>query len=449
MLKPQVDFLIRWNKMNNKKTFGLINLGCRVNLFESTVIIDQMIKSDFSYVKDYKNADIVIINTCSVTSRADRKSRYFINKICNLKQHPILVVAGCYSQINANQIKEETNASIIIGNKYKNKIPELIKEYMQNKKQIVLIDNLFKETKMEEFPTFSFCENTRAVIKIQDGCNFMCSYCLIPFSRGRQRSLNHNTILASINELIKANFYEIILTGVNTAGYLDENNYTFFDLLKDINAIPGKFRVRISSIEPFQISKEIIDLITNNKQRWVQEFHLCLQSANDEILKVMNRKYTVKEFTELCDYIRFKNPLASITTDYIVGYGNETDEIFQDEINNLNKIHFSFMNIFPYSPRPNTAGTRKNIGIDNKIKFARTKQLQKLADEWTNTYLQNFIGKKVEVWFEHSTIKNTQVGHSQYFFKVYVDEANDLHGLRKDVKITKILADNKVYGEII
>ena len=230
MLKLQVDFLIRWNKMNNKKTFGLINLGCRVNLFESTVIIDQMIKSDFSYVKDYKNADIVIINTCSVTSRADRKSRYFINKICNLKQHPILVVAGCYSQINANQIKEETNASIIIGNKYKNKIPELIKEYMQNKKQIVLIDNLFKETKMEEFPTFSFCENTRAVIKIQDGCNFMCSYCLIPFSRGRQRSLNHNTILASINELIKANFYEIILTGVNTAGYLDENNYTFFDL---------------------------------------------------------------------------------------------------------------------------------------------------------------------------------------------------------------------------
>ena len=429
--------------MKTKKTFSCINLGCRVNLFEITAIIDQMINNGFEYVEDYKKSDICIINTCTVTSRADSKCRNMINRIAKLENNEVLVIMGCYSQINYQNLQGD----IILGNKYKNQLPELIYEFYETHKKIIKVDDLSQERAFEELPVYSFCENTRAVIKIQDGCDFMCSYCLIPFARGRQRSLEHKKILDTIVDLVNKGFYEIVLTGVNTAGYKDQD-YSFYDLLCDIDKLPGNFRVRISSIEPFQISKKIINLITKNQNRWVQEFHLCLQSANDEILKAMNRKYTIKQFIELCEYIRSKNPLASITTDYIVGYNNETDEIFDDCVNNLKIINFAYMNIFPYSVRQKTRGSFEKNQVDAKTKFARVNQIQKLADACTKKYLDCFINKTVNVWFEHSNSKEFQTGHSEYFFKVYVKTKKNLHDQLHKVLITKN-ENNKLFGKII
>ncbi len=428
---------------NQKKKFSCINLGCRVNLFESTAIIDQMIKNGFKFTKDYKKSNICIINTCTVTSRADSKCRNMINRA--RKYAKVLVIIGCYSQINSEY--STLHGDIILGNKFKKQLPKLINAFYKHKRQIVKVNNLSHEKEFEEFPVYSFCENTRAVIKIQDGCDFMCSYCLIPYARGRQRSLSHTKVLKTIKSLVSKNFYEIVLTGVNTAGYKDKN-YTFYDLLKDIDKLYGNFRVRISSIEPFQINKQIIDLITKNKSRWVQEFHLCLQSANDKILKSMNRKYTINQFYELCKYIRIKNPLASITTDYIVGYNNETDQIFKECVKNLKKINFSFINIFPYSVRKNTRGSFESNQIDTKTKFLRVKKISELANKCTKNYLNNFINKKVKVWFENSNLKNIQVGHSQYFFKVYVKTKKKLHNQLYDVLINRNV-DNKLFGRLV
>lgn len=431
--------------MKTKKTFSCINLGCRVNLFEITAIIDQLINNGFKYVKDYKKSDICIINTCTVTSRADSKCRNMINRICKLENNEVLVIMGCYSQINYQCINFQ--GDIILGNKYKNQLPKLINEFYKNHKQIIKVDDLSQERTFEKLPSYSFCENTRAVIKIQDGCDFMCSYCLIPFARGRQRSLDHKKILNTIIDLVNKGFYEIVLTGVNTAGYKDQN-YSFYDLLCDIDKLPGNFRIRISSIEPFQISKKIINLVTRNQNRWVQEFHLCLQSANDEILKAMNRKYTVKQFIELCNYIRLKNPLASITTDYIVGYNNETEKIFKDCIDNLKIIDFSYMNIFPYSIRQKTKGSFEKNQVETKTKFIRVKRIQSIADSCTKKYLDRFINKTVNVWFEHSNCKDIQSGHSEFFFKVYVRTKKNLHSQLLKVLITKN-ENNKLFGKII
>ena len=250
--------------MKTKKTFSCINLGCRVNLFEITAIIDQMINNGFEYVEDYKKSDIHIINTCPVTARAESKCRNMSNRIAKLENNEVLVIIGCYSQINYQYINLQ--GDIILGNKYKNQLPKLVNEFYKTHKKIIKVNDLSQERTFEELPVYSFCENTRAVIKIQDGCDFMCSYCLIPFARGRQRSLNHNKILDTIIDLANKGFYEIVLTGVNTAGYKDQD-YSFYDLLCDIDKLPGDFRVRISSIEPFQISKKIINLITKNQKR--------------------------------------------------------------------------------------------------------------------------------------------------------------------------------------
>ena len=244
------------------KSFSCINLGCRVNLFETTTIIDQMIKNGFVFNKDFKKTDICIINTCTVTARADRKCRNMISRA--RKYAKVLVIIGCYSQINAEYASYY--GDIVLGNKFKNQLPELIQNFYKYKKPIIKIDNLAQERNFEELPVYSFCENTRAVIKIQDGCDFMCSYCLIPYARGHQRSLDHHKVLNTVVDLVNKHFYEIVLTGVNTAGYKDKG-YNFYDLLKDIDKLPGDFRVRISSIEPFQITKQIINLITKNKNR--------------------------------------------------------------------------------------------------------------------------------------------------------------------------------------
>lgn len=427
------------------KTFYIINLGCRVNLYESISIAGQMINCGYKQVKNINNADICIINTCSVTSRADAKSRYFINKANNIKQINLIIVCGCFSQINYEKIIDK--AHIIIGNVYKSNITKLIDEYLKKQQKIIKIIEPNLITKYESFPSYSYDNNTKGFIKIQDGCDYMCSYCLIPFARGRQRSVSPEIVISTIEKLINEGIYEIVLTGVNTAGYKYEN-CSFYDLLKMINELPGDFRVRISSIEPFQISHEIIDLITSNKKRWVQEFHLCLQSAHNKILLSMNRKYTIEQFYELCKYIRTKNKLASISTDYIVGFNNETIDTFNYSIKWLNKIKFSFMNIFPYSQRTLTLSAKKNENVvDLKTKFIWTKRLQEYANKWTHEYLKKFINKIVTVYFEKSKNNTQPNGYCEYFFKVYVNTKTNLNKKVLPVKIIK-LEGNKLYGKI-
>jgi threonylcarbamoyladenosine tRNA methylthiotransferase MtaB len=363
-------------KINGKK-FTFVTLGCRVNLFESSSIIETMRKKGGIYVEHLEDAQIIVINTCAVTNKASSKSAYFVNKACRSPVSEFVVVCGCSSQHTPKQFQDE-KVKILIGSKFKSRIPELIEKC--DGQQIVMVDNLMCEEEFETFEQYEYSVNTRAYIKIQDGCDFFCSYCLIPFVRGKQRSLSDEIVVKTIENFRDHGFKEIVLTGVNTSGY-HYKDVDFLSLLKKVNEISGDFRIRVSSLEPFQINYKIIDLITENKSRFCQFFHLCLQSANNEILKSMNRKYTIQEFEDLVAYIRKKSPDASICTDYIVGYPTETEEIFNSSLEELEKISFSDMHIFQYSKRDQTPAAHLKSLVSDTVKKQRYKIVEKLCEK--------------------------------------------------------------------
>lgn len=430
-------------KIKNNLTFNLINLGCKVNLYESNIVQNELLRYGYQQSNSKLKADIFVINTCSVTNKADTKSLYFIRKTRKQNPNALIAVMGCFSQLNGEILKKE-NINIIIGNKHKNQLAQLIHNYQVN---IFKVENIGLEKEFENSSLNHLENNTRAFIKIQDGCNYMCSYCIIPYARGRQRSKSHELIIEEISLLVKNGYKEIVLTGVNTAGYGENTEYKFIDLLKDINKINGNFRVRISSLEPFQITNEIIDLITSYPQRWCQQWHICLQSANNKTLKNMNRKYTFEDFFNLINYIRSKNNNAAITTDYIVGFPDETECDFNEACRNLIKLNLFDAHIFKYSIRKNTPAAIMKNQISELTKTKRSKIIDDIINKSKKDFLKKFISCKLSVLFE-KPIKNENYGHSSEFIKVYVNSGINLKNQLLNVKIIKIYKDG-LFGEII
>lgn len=389
-----------------------------------------LVQVDFTQV-----ADIYIINTCTVTNTADAKSRNIINRAKKTNPKAIIIAAGCYIQTANDTEINKLGIDIIIGNKYKSDIYDLIHEFVNNNKPINKKENLMLEKKFEETSSSSFENRTRAFIKIQDGCNFMCSYCTIPFARGRQRSSNYQNIINQIIEFVKRGFKEIVLTGVNTAGY-QYDDIDFLGLLKKINDIPGKFRIRISSVEPFQISDEIIELIMTNPNRFCNHWHLCLQSGDDQILQAMNRKYTTSQFKILLDKIRSYNEDCFISTDLIVGFPTETLTAHNNSMRFIVNAPINYCHIFTYSKRKQTAAS-KLLDINGKIKHQRFLEADKLNKINFKNYLNRLIGKELEVIFE--TYQNgIYEGKSSEYAKVLLksDETNLLNEFVK-VKVVK------------
>ncbi len=430
--------------MNNLSSFAIYTLGCKVNLYESNTVRNQLLAEGLIEVPFTQKADIYIINTCSVTSRADSKSKNIINRPKRLNPNAIVIVMGCYSQTSAEECKN-LNVDIVIGNKHKNNIVDLIKEFNTKKQKLVRVENLMIEKEFEETKISSFKENTRAFIKIQDGCNFMCSYCIIPFSRGKQRSKSIQSIIDEINDLVDSGYKEIVLTGVNTAGYLDNEGNNFYQLLKLINDIQKDFRVRISSIEPFQISDDIIDLVTTNKNRFCQHWHLCLQSASDNVLDKMNRKYSFDEFLSIVNKIKSKSPDSTFTTDYIVGFPTESDADHLQSIENIKKINFFDMHVFPYSSRKGTAASQLKK-IEPQIMNKRFDEVEIARKEMQDNVLKSFINKELDVLFETEQNGYWQ-GHSSQYIKVLVKSKDNLKNKLLKVKINSKRLDFLV-GEI-
>lgn len=423
--------------MHQIHTFAIHTLGCKVNTYESEAMKNELISHGLLEVSFEQLADIYIINTCSVTNTADLKSRNIIRRANKINPNAIVIVAGCYSQTSSQEIKEKLKADIIIGNKYKNNIYQLINEHLSTRQQLVKIDNLLLEKDFEIISSTSFENRTRAFIKIQDGCNFMCSYCSIPFTRGKQRSGNLQDIIEQIKKYVQKGFKEIVLTGVNTAGYSDNKN-DFYSLLTAINKLEGDFRVRISSIEPFQITDEIIDIVMSNPKRFCNHWHLCLQSGSDQILNAMNRKYTINEFEILMNKIRKYNPLVSISTDYIVGFPTETNEFHNESLEFIKKVKFSFMHIFTFSKRKNTAASKLE-DIHGSIKKTRFNEISMIEKANKNIYLKSFINKNIEVLFEQY-INGVYCGKSSEYAEIlYKSDQEDLIGEVITLKVTNVL----------
>ncbi len=370
--------------------FAIHTFGCKVNIYESEYVINLLQQNNYQKEDFDKEADIYIINTCTVTNEADKKDRKLIHT--TRKKHPnsILIVMGCYSQLNPNEI----DADIVIGNKHKSKIVELIDKYLKTKSKIIFIEDITK-TNFEDMYINRFIEHTRAFVKIQDGCNAFCSYCTIPYARGGLRSKEFNKVISEVTNLVNNGYKEIVLTGIHTGRYGIDQNTNLEKLLTELLKIKGIFRIRLSSIEVNEITDGIINLIKTNPIM-AKHLHIPLQSGSNEILKSMNRLYNIEYFKKRINYIRKEIPNISITTDLIVGFPGETEKLFKETINTLNEIKFTKIHAFPYSKRTGTKAANMPNQIDGTIKKCRIKEIINIS----NKYELEFYKKNINLQYD-------------------------------------------------
>ena len=391
-----------------------ITLGCKVNTYESEYILSCFKDKGYEITNDI--ADIYIVNTCSVTNMSDAKSRKVIHRLVRENKDSVIVVMGC--MIEANKDIKLDGVSIIIGNKDKNKVVELVEDYLKNKKPKRLLYTDFDSTFEDMFITNM--TRHRAYVKIEDGCENFCSYCIIPYTRGRVRSKNPDTVIKEITSLVKNGYKEVVLTGIHTGHYGSDIDTTFPDLLKRIVKIDGLKRLRISSIEITELNDEFMDVFENNSVI-VSHLHIPLQAGSDKILSLMNRKYLTPYFLEKVKKIREIRPNINLTTDVIVGFPNETEEDFLDTINFCKKIKFSKIHVFPYSRRKGTKADLMDGQIKEQVKKERVKRLIEVSNNLEKEYLDKFISKNVLVLIEENK-DGYSIGHTDNYLKVVIPQ---------------------------
>lgn len=403
-------------------TFYTYTLGCKVNSYESSAVASKLMRDGFIYTKD--NPDVIIINTCSVTHVADQKSRQHIRKFKKLYPHAVIVAMGCYAQGNANFVKEECGADIVIGTSHRGEINELIKDYIKEKNPLSLVESNTRNYKYEELGIASYSENIRAYLKIQDGCDNFCSYCIVPYRRGKARSRDFDLVIKEANELVAKGYKEIVLTGIDVGMYGKDIGTSFSTLVEELVKIPDLFRLRISSVEESQIDDKLIELIANNP-KVAKHLHIPLQSGSDPILKRMCRKYTTEEFYNKLSKVKALLPNVCFTTDLIVGFPGESEEDFINSYNFIKKVGFNQIHVFPYSVREGTAAATFKDQIDPRIKNERVEKILKLSDELWDSYNKENDDKEVEVIIEKFDRKqNAFIGHSSNYLLIQIKNEN-------------------------
>lgn len=420
-------------------------LGCKVNSYESEAMIELFKQNDYEEVSFKDIADVYVINTCTVTNTGDSKSRQMIRKAIRKNPQAIICVVGCYSQIAPDEIKEIEGVSIILGTQFRNEIVDLVKQFQKDHKQIIKVKDVMRLKTFEDLNIDHF-SNTRAFLKIQDGCNNFCTYCIIPYARGRVRSRNPESVLKQAKELVDNGYYEIVLTGIHTAGYGEDlDHYSFYDLLVDLVKIEGLKRLRISSIETSQIPDEMVDLIASSNII-VDHLHVPLQSGCDATLKRMNRKYNCEEYYQKLSQIREKISDIVFTTDVIVGFPGETEEEFQQTYEFIKRVGFTQLHVFPYSPRKGTPAAKMNHQIDEKIKHERVNRLIALSHQLNENYAKSQIGKTLRVLFEKEE-NGYYIGHGDNYLLVKAKSSSQLIGKMRDVIIDAY--DEILIGRVI
>ena len=415
-------------------TVGICTLGCKVNLYESMYLTSRLREEGFE-IRDFSEVcDVYIINTCTVTNNSDAKSRKMIHSAKAKNPKACLVVCGCFVE-RANRDKNSnfdfSICNVVVGNSNKDKIPMYIKEFFKTGKNIVDLEDV-REASFTDMFINEASGKTRAFVKIQDGCENFCSYCIIPFVRGKCRSKAKDKVIFEITELVRRGYKEIVLTGIHTGNYGSDIGTNFASLLKEILTIPNLERVRISSIEITELDEEFFELLKNPKI--CNHLHIPLQSGSDKVLKLMNRKYDTKMFLNKIKRIRAIRPDISLTTDVIVGFPMEEDDDFLDCLKFIRKVNFSKVHVFPYSMRNGTkaAGMRQ---VDGKIKKERVQELLELSEDLERSYYESFIGKTEKVLIE-KVEEGIAYGHtSNYLYLKLVGDykENEIY----EIKISK------------
>ena len=413
------------------KTVAFITLGCKVNQYETNAMTQQFIEKGYEVVDHTKEADIYIVNTCTVTNMSDRKSRQMLRRVKELNKKAIVVACGCYAQVAKEELEKIEEINLVLGNNEKKDIVEHIEKYIKSKnteKQTipeVQTEDVMNQKEFVEFGDITFTEKTRAVIKIQDGCDRFCSYCIIPYARGRVRSRKPEHILSEIQKIAKEGIKEVVITGIHIASYGKDfkQEYQLIDLLEEMNGIEGIERIRLGSIEPLLITEEFVSRL-EKLSKICHQFHLSLQSGCDETLKRMNRRYTTEEFKDITKLLRKTFEDAILTTDIIVGFPGESEEEFEKTYAFLEEIKFYKMHVFKYSPRKGTKAAVMPNQIDGNKKEERSKRLIELSNKNEKTYNQQYIGKEVEVLFEEEKDGVWQGHTKNYILAHYKTEEN-------------------------
>ena len=396
--------------------FNIITFGCKVNQYESNMMKENMLSSNFFYTEDLSDANIIIVNTCSVTNVADKKCLKMIRRLKREYSNAILVVAGCSSQ-NKQSVYENLDIDILIGNRDKSIIDKLIKEYIETEKKYV---KFYNDRNLDfEDMYISDYNHTRAFIKIEDGCDNFCSYCIIPYVRGSVRSKDFDKVIKEAEELAKHGHKEIVLTGIHTGHYLN-NGYDLTDLINELSKIDDIKRIRISSIEITELNDKFLDMLKNN-DKVCDHLHIPLQAGSDEILKRMNRKYDLAYYEEKIKKIRSIRPDISISTDIIVGFPYETEELFLNTLEFSKKIKFSKIHVFPYSVRVGTAAANMEEQVDEVVKKMRVKRLMAVSHMLEVDYYNKFKDKELDILIE-TCDNNVSEGHTSNYLLVSVPE---------------------------
>ena len=437
-----------------KKKVALHNLGCKVNAYEVEAMQQLLEKAGYEIVPFTEGADIYLINTCTVTNIADRKSRQMLHKAKKMNPDAIVVAAGCYAQADTEKLKEDNAVDLILGNNQKTQIVEVLEEYeKEHSKQVQVIEiNHTKE--YEELSIEQTAEHVRAYIKVQDGCNQFCTYCIIPFARGRVRSRKIADVLREVERLASKGYKEVVLTGIHLSSYgVDfpkEERESLLSLIQAVSKVAGIQRIRLGSLEPRIITEEFLEgIVATGKV--CPHFHLSLQSGCDKTLKNMNRRYSAQEYAEKCDLIRRYYPAPALTTDVIVGFPMETEEDFEESYEFVKNIHFYETHIFKYSRRHGTKAAAMDGQLTEAVKAQRSEKLLALHDIRAKEYEEAMIGKTIELLIEEEIEedgKNWYVGHSREYVRAVIKKT-DAHQVNDlvEAKVTGFVTDHLLRAE--
>lgn len=432
-----------------KLRVAFYTLGCKVNQYETNGMIQKFQENGYKIVSFDENADIYIINTCTVTNMSDKKSRQMIRRTKEMNNDSIVVAVGCYAQVGKDKLEEIEEIDLILGTDEKKNIIEYVEQYLEENRKIESISDVMHQIEFSDFGVVDYTEKTRAVIKVQDGCDRFCTYCIIPYARGRVRSRKPESIIEEITCIAEKGIKEVVITGIHIASYGKDfkTDYKLIDLLEEINKIEGIERIRLGSLEPTLIKEDFVERLIK-LEKICDHFHLSLQSACTDTLSRMNRRYTIEEFINCTELLKKYYKEVSLTTDVIVGFPGETDEEFNITCENLEKINFYRMHIFKYSPRKGTKAAVMPNQIDGNVKEQRSNKLIEMSNKNEFEKNKSYIGKEVEVLFEEAEGEYVK-GHTTNYMNVKVkSDIGDIEN--KIIKVKIVDVDNlELIGEII
>lgn len=432
--------------MNKKIAF--ITLGCKVNLYDTEAMAELFTEKGYEVVDFEEYADVYLINTCTVTNLGDKKSRQMIRRAKRINPNSVVVATGCYAQVASEEVAKIEGINIVIGTKNRSEIVETVENYVAENGVVNNVSDIMGEKEFEPLQISRLTNRTRAYIKIQEGCNRYCTYCIIPYARGPIRSRKPEEVIEEVKKLAENGFKEVVLTGIHVASYgLDLGNITLADIIEKVHSVDGIERIRFSSMEPLAIDNEFVARMSK-LPKVCDHYHLSLQSGCNRTLKRMNRKYNAEQYAESCERLRNAFPNVAITTDIIVGFPDETEEDFKESLAFAERMKLDKIHTFPYSPKKGTPAAKMKNQISGDVKSQRSKEMIALSDKMNIDFLNNNIGKTVPVLFEDMENGFWQ-GHTTNYIKVLAKSDENLNNKIVDVKLDKIHGVEIVEGTVV